>query len=198
MSSTEAARSAPGDGPGFDRLTLATARLLLRPLQAPDAPALFTIFSDPGVMRYWSTPPWPSIDSATELIASDGKAMAEGRYLRLGLERLADQALIGVCTLFALSPQCRRAEIGYALAARAWGCGYMDEALRGLLHHAFSALALNRVEADIDPRNQASARSLERLGFKKEGHLRERWIVAGEVSDTALYGLLRSDWHPST
>ena len=196
MSSAEAARSAPGDRPGFDRLTLATARLLLRPLQAPDAPALFTIFSDPGVMRYWSTPPWPSIDSATELIASDGKAMAEGRYLRLGLERRSDQALIGVCTLFALSPQCRRAEVGYALAAQAWGCGYMDEALRALLHHAFSALALNRVEADIDPRNQASARSLERLGFKKEGHLRERWIVAGEVSDTALYGLLRSDWHP--
>jgi ribosomal-protein-alanine N-acetyltransferase len=196
MSNAEAARSVSGGGPGFDRLTLATARLQLRPLQAPDAPALFTIFSDPSVMRYWSGPPWPSIDTATELIASDGKAMAEGSYLRLGLERLADQSLIGVCTLFALAPQCRRAEVGYALAAQAWGCGYMDEALRALLHHGFSALALNRVEADIDPRNQASARSLERLGFKKEGHLRERWIVAGEVSDTALYGLLRSDWHP--
>ena len=36
----------------------------------------------------------------------------------------------------------------------------------------------------------------ERLGFQREGLLRERWIVAGEVSDTALYGLIRSDWHP--
>src|SRR5260221_531021 len=53
---------------------------------------------------------------------------------------------------------------------------------------------LNRLEADIDPRNVASARSLERFGFKKEGHLRERWIVAGEVSDTGFYGLLQSDW----
>jgi hypothetical protein len=47
---------------------------------------------------------------------------------------------------------------------------------------------------DIDPRNVPSARILERLGFVKEGYLRERWIVAGEKSDTALFGLLRSEW----
>ena len=52
----------------------------------------------------------------------------------------------------------------------------------------------NRLEADIDPRNVASARSLVRLGFRQEGHLRERWVVNGEVSDTDLYGLLRIDW----
>ena len=50
------------------------------------------------------------------------------------------------------------------------------------------------MEADIDPRNHASARSLERLGFTREGLLRERWIVKGEVSDTALYGLLQREW----
>jgi RimJ/RimL family protein N-acetyltransferase len=60
--------------------------------------------------------------------------------------------------------------------------------------HAFSALDLNRLEADIDPRNNASGRSLERLGFQKEGVMRERWIVNGEVSDTVFYGLLRSEW----
>ncbi len=70
----------------------------------------------------------------------------------------------------------------------------MDEALRGLLAYGFTELNLNRVEADIDPRNHASARSLERLGFTREGLLRERWIVDGEVSDTALYGLLRREW----
>ena len=56
-------------------------------------------------------------------------------------------------------------------------------------------MALNRVEADIDPRNEASARTLERLGFRREGLLRERWIVGDEVSDTALYGLLQRDWY---
>ena len=55
-------------------------------------------------------------------------------------------------------------------------------------------MSLNRVEADIDPRNAASARTLGRLGFAKEGRLRERWIVNDEVSDSDLYGLLASDW----
>ena len=179
--------------------SLTTERLLLRPLCDADAPALFSIFSDPQVMRYWSTPPWRHIDAAHAMIARDRQAMADGEHLRFGIERThettQDHALIGVCTLFALSQQCRRAEVGYCLAVQAWGRAYMDEALRALLQHGFTALGLNRVEADIDPRNAASARSLERLGFKKEGHLRERWIVGDEVSDTALYGLLLRDWH---
>ena len=70
----------------------------------------------------------------------------------------------------------------------------MQQALQGLLGYAFQTLDLNRLEADIDPRNLASAKTLERLGFQKEGHLRERWIVNDEVSDTALYGLLRREW----
>lgn len=179
----------------FDQLTLTTRRLLLRPLREPDAPELFAIFSDPLVTRYWSSQTWTSIDSANAMIAKDRQAMAEGESLRLALVRVDDGAMLGICTLFALSTQCRRAEIGYGLAAHAWGHAYMDEALRALLGYGFGTLGLNRVEADIDPRNEASARSLERLGFQKEGLLRERWIVDDEVSDTALYGLLQRDWH---
>ena len=180
--------------PSFEALELRTPRLRLRPLRTGDAVALFAIFSDPQVMLYWSTPPWQSISEAQRLVERDAKAMAAGEYVRLGLERLDDGHLIGNCTLFDLQAQNRRAEIGYGLAAHAWGRGYMHEALQALLEYGFGQLGLNRVEADIDPRNLASARSLERLGFRKEGHLRERWIVNGVVSDTGLYGLLLSDW----
>ena len=131
---------------------------------------------------------------AHELIARDQLALAAGEYLRLGIERLDDGRLLGHCSLFNLLSQCRRAELGYGLAHDSWGHGYMHEALRALLHFGFSGLDLNRVEADIDPRNTRSARSLKRLGFKLEGRLRQRWIVDGEVSDSALYGLLLSDW----
>jgi ribosomal-protein-alanine N-acetyltransferase len=178
----------------FDQLSLHTPRLLLRPLRAEDAQGLFDIFSDAEVMRYWSTPPWPTIDEAHAMIARDLKAMPAGEYLRFGLEHVDDQTLIGTCTLFSISSTCRRAEVGYGLASAAWGKGYMNEALTALLDYGFSEMKLNRVEADIDPRNQASAKSLERLGFTREGFLRERWIVDGVVSDTALYGLLQSDW----
>jgi len=105
-----------------------------------------------------------------------------------------DGKLIGECSLFNLMPQSRRAEVGYTLAHEAWGKGYINEALVALLEFGFTQLGLNRVEADIDPRNVASARTLERLGFQREGLLRQRWIVGDEVSDTAIYGLLAHEW----
>jgi GNAT acetyltransferase-like protein/glutathione-dependent formaldehyde-activating enzyme len=80
------------------------------------------------------------------------------------------------------------------LASRAWGCGYMYEALSALLDYGFTELNLNRVEADTDPRNERSTRLLARLQFFREGLFRERCIVDGEISDAAMYGLLRRDW----
>ena len=179
-------------------LVIHTRRLLLRPLQPGDVPALFTIFGDPEVMRYWSTPPWTSAAPGAKMVADDEDAGPDADSLRLGLVRRDDDdehdTLIGTCTLFGHRPQCRRAELGYALLRRVWGLGFMQEAVSALLDHGFETWNLNRVEADIDPRNLASARALERLGFKHEGLLRERWIVGGEISDTAYYGLLRNDW----
>ncbi|WP_284619278.1 GNAT family N-acetyltransferase [Rubrivivax pictus] len=178
----------------FDEVRLQTTRLDLRPLQAGDAPALLALFSDPVAMRYWSTPPWTSIEQAQASIAVDLDGLPKGEHLRLGLQSRDDGQLLGTCSLFALHPTSRRGEIGYLLRSDVWGRGLMHEALQALVQFAFGELQLHRLEADIDPRNAASARSLQRLGFTKEGHLRERWIVDGEVSDTALYGLLRSEW----
>ena len=117
-----------------------------------------------------------------------------GERLQLGIERKSDGVLLGTCTLFHFMPQNRRAEIGYMLGHLHWHQGYMNEALQRLLRYAFEELDLIRIEADIDPRNEASAHTLERLGFVKEGYMRERWIVADVVSDTAVYGLLRREW----
>jgi RimJ/RimL family protein N-acetyltransferase len=180
--------------PSFAQTTLHTERLLLRPLRPSDAMDQFALFSDLRVSRYLSRPAWSSLDIAHQRIATHIEALDSGTYLCLGIERITDGLLLGECSLFNLVPQCRRAEIGYALAFEAWGKGYMNEALTALLDFGFAELSLNRVEADIDPRNRASAKSLERLGFQKEGHLRERWVVAGEVSDSGLYGLLARDW----
>lgn len=178
-------------------VSLHTERLSLRPLVDDDAPALLAIFSHPAVMRYWSTPPWTELAQAHAMIAADRAALAADEALRLGLQRQGEARLVGTVSLFDLRWQSRRAEIGYALAFDAWGQGLMQEALRAFVGHAFETLALNRLEADIDPRNAASARVLERLGFRREGLLRERWIVDGEVSDSALYGLLARDGPPA-
>lgn len=178
----------------FEALCLQSERLWLRPLCDSDEAALFAMHSDPEVMRYWSTSPWTDPQQARDMIAWDAQGLPAGDHLRLALGRHGSDELLGTCSLFSLLPQCRRAELGYVLARPAWGQGLMDEALRTLLTWAFEALNLNRLEADIDPRNAASERALRRLGFQQEGFLRQRWIVDGVVSDTALFGLLRSDW----
>ncbi|HUG24063.1 GNAT family N-acetyltransferase [Piscinibacter sp.] len=176
--------------PTFGPLVLHTERLTLRRLVPADAEALFDVHSDAQVMRYWSTPPWSDLERARQSIESD----MQPDHLRLAIERTDRAGLIGTCSLFDFHVPSRRAELGYALALAHWGRGYMHEALTAFVEHAFTTLSLNRLEADIDPRNDGSRKSLERLGFKKEGHLRERWIVDGEVSDSGLYGLLRADW----
>jgi len=178
-------------------LVLTADRVNLRRLTDSDTKALFAMFSHPEVMRYWSRPAMTEMAQAEALVQQIQTDYETGSSLPLAIERSSDHAFVGNCTLHHFHETSRRAEMGYALARPFWGQGYMHEALRALLTYAFEPLDLNRLEADIDPRNVSSARSLERLGFRKEGHLRERWIVNGEVSDTGFYGLLRSEWRRS-
>ena len=70
----------------------------------------------------------------------------------------------------------------------------MGEALAALIDHAFGVLKLRRLEADVDPNNAGSLRILDRMGFRREGLLRERWNVAGEIQDSVVLGLLAREW----
>ncbi len=174
--------------------TIATDRLHLRWLTPADVPALFTIFGDPVVCRYWSRPTLPDLDAAAALQREIVDKFIARSLFQWGIAERATNTVVGTCTLAALSTEHRRGELGYALARDAWGRGYLAEALPALLRFAFETLALHRVEADVDPRNTRSIRVLEREGFRREGHLRERYHVAGELQDAVLYGLLRPDW----
>lgn len=180
--------------PDFRSLELPTPRLLLRPLRGEDVDALFALYSDPEVARYGSRPAWTERTQAERMIEQDQLDLASGTHIRLAIMGRADGALLGTLSLFEIDLGSRRAEVGYGLAPLHWGHGYAQEAVRALLAYAFGPLDLNRVQADIDPANQASGRLLERMGFKFEGVLRERWIVAGVVSDSAMYGLLQREW----
>jgi RimJ/RimL family protein N-acetyltransferase len=114
-----------------------------------------------------------------------------------GITELTADHVIGTCTLANLSTEHRRAEVGFALAQSAWGHGYISEALTALLTFAFETLHLHRIEADVDPRNHRSIAVLERAGFRREGYLRERYHLGGEVQDALFYGLLRSEFVPA-
>ena len=102
--------------------------------------------------------------------------------------------LFGWCALAKWNPDYRSARLGYCLGDAAWGQGFATEAAHALLQWAFDTLDLNRVQAETDTRNRASSRVLEKLGFVREGALREDCIVDGDVSSSWVYGLLRREW----
>src|SRR5438876_3812830 len=90
----------------------------------------------------------------------------------------------------------RQCEIGFAIATGHQGHGYATEAARLLVGYLFGRRAKHRITASCDARNTASAAVLERLGMRREGHLRESSWAKGEWTDDLLYGLLRREWHP--
>lgn len=174
--------------------TLSTARLRLRPFDDGDADAIYALQSDAHVLRYWDSPPWTERAQAERFLEICRLMTEEGSGARLAIERAEQPGLIGWCTLTRWDPTHRSASLGYVLAEDAWGKGFATEACRALLGWGYDTLDLNRVQAEVDTRNPPSARVLEKLGFTREGTLREDCVVDGVVSDSWVYGLLRREW----
>ena len=176
--------------------TLHTSRLRLRPFTSADAEALFALHSNAHVLEYWDSPPWSEPDRAQRFLVTTWQMAEEGSGARLAIDRGSDSSFLGWCGLTRWNPDFRSASLGYILGEAAWGRGYATEAARALLQWAFDTLDLNRVQAEADTRNAASAHVLEKLGFEREGTLREDCVVNGVVSDSWVYGLLRRQWRP--
>lgn len=178
-----------------DRMpTLEAERLRLRHPRPTDADAVLAIFGDGRAMRYWSHEAFEYIEQAELYLREIDQGYADRTFCQWAITETAADDLIGTVTLTAWSKRNRRMELGYMLSPAHWGKGYASEAVRAVLGFAFERMRLHRVEAELDPRNTASARLLERLGFREEGLLRERWYVYDEWCDSALYGLLREDF----
>ncbi|HVB18938.1 MAG TPA: GNAT family protein [Acidimicrobiales bacterium] len=175
---------------------LRTERLRLRPFNDADASALFALHRNASVLRYWDAPPWREPQRAERFIVACREMAEEGTGARVAVETLIDEVFIGWCGLTRWNQDFRSASMGYCFEEAAWGHGYATEAAGTLLQWAFDSLNLNRVQAETDTRNTASARVLEKLGFVREGTLREDCVVNGEVSDSWVYGLLRREWPP--
>ena len=182
--------------PGFP--VLSGQRVRLRGPSTDDIDAVFALFSDPGVMRYWSSAPMQVRAQAEGKVDEMRDAFARRDMLHwLIVDRRSDVA-IGSCTLFRFDARHRHAEVGYALRSDRWGRGLAAEAVSLALDWGFRTLMLHRIEADIDPRNDASRCLLERLHFRREGLLRERFFVEEQASDSEVYGLLAQEWREHT
>lgn len=175
--------------------TLKTPRLVLRQIRPEDTDAVYRLFADEEVTRYYDLDTFTDPAQAHDLIERFQRRFDHQIGLRwaLALADLPDD-LVGTCGCNIWIRPARRGLLGYDLARAYWGQGLMREALEAILTFGFSTMQLNRIEALTFPQNAASRHLLAKLGFKEEGLLREYEIFADGPQDMAIYGLLQRDW----
>lgn len=170
-----------------------TERLVVRRFVAGDAAAFAAYRSDPQVARYQSWDAPVSEVDAERLVAEFAVAEEDTPgWFQYAVELRDGGALIGDVGV-GLHDNRMQAELGFTVARPHQGRGYATEAVRCVLNRVFAA-GLRRVSAECDARNTASARLLERLGFRREGCRRQHTWIKGEWTDDLLFGLLAEDW----
>ena len=175
----------------FENINIETDRLRIRPLTEKDVEELFAIYSDAETMKFWSCLPYTDVSQSREQVERAMASFQKGEAVELAVIHKEEDRFIGKLSIFNIHEPSQRAEVGYILSRSVWKQGFMREAMTALIQYAFGSLHLRRLEADIDPENKASAALLQKLGFEKEGLLRQRWNVAGKITDSEIYGLLR-------
>lgn len=174
--------------------SIASPRTTVREIREADLADLMEINGDPEVTRFLPYATWQSEADGQAWLKRMQTLAATGTARQLVIVRSADGKAIGTALLFKFDEGSGRVELGYTLGRAHWRQGYSTEALRALLSHAFAALGIRRVEAEVNPDNEASNRLLRALGFTHEGFLRDRWVAKGATYGVNIYGLLAADW----
>ena len=171
-----------------------TARLRVRLVTCEDLPALLVVNGDAAVTQFLPYETWSTIADAEAWLQRVDKSQASGTALQFVIVDKATDQAIGTALIFRHDEGSARAELGYVLGRAHWGGGLMFEALTELINHVFGAMALRRLEAEVNPDNVASLALLARLGFQREGQARERWVNKGKPIDVVTLGLLKRQW----
>ena len=180
---------------GFTELV--SDRIVLRRFQPADLDAFVAYRSVPEVARYQSwDAPYPRA-KGEQMIADMAKLHPDtpDEWFQFAVALRRTNELVGDCGCRTSTENGRQAEIGFTLAPAHQGKGYGTEAVRALLGYLFGARGMHRVSAGCDPRNTASARLMERVGMRREGHQVESYWSKGEWTDDLLYAILAHEWN---
>ena len=170
-------------------------RIRLRPFcPSSDAQRLFEICSSDETVRFYGMEPMQSVAEAEQLLACYAKGMAAGTSVHWAIVDTQSGILIGDAGIMSIDGRNRRASSYCILDSAYWGRGLSSDAMKLLFDHAFSVSPLNRIHAFIDVRNVRTIKSVEGIGFVREGVLRDYEIDRGEYIDDAVYALTRLDW----
>lgn len=168
-------------------------RVSLRVLEPADAPLIVSWLQDAEVTQTLGAFFAPA-DVETE---ADGieRLYRAGHDLLLGIVLKTDERLIGAIELAELDLDNHHCSLGLFIGdRREWGNGYGAEAVELMLSHAFLTLRMNRVWLHVDEHNARALRSYEKLGFQREGLLRQDRYSDGRYVNTVAMALLREEW----
>jgi [ribosomal protein S5]-alanine N-acetyltransferase len=146
-----------------------TARLCLRPFTAADHDAIHAVYADPEVMRYVGHGAHRTPSETVRALRGYADALAARGYGFVAVVERSSGAVVGDAGLHPLGGRGPDIELGYTLARAVWGRGYATEAGAALVQHAFGALGVPRVMAQVEPGNAASRRVVEKLGMTERG-----------------------------
>src|SRR5690606_16656518 len=164
--------------------------LTLRRLRHTDFADMLAYYSHPDVARYCEWDPMSDGEVAAILEAQTNVLPGDvGVPLQIGVELTAERRLIGDCSLTVCFPEHRQAEVGFCFHPEYQGRGFASRSLHTVLGYAFATLQMHRVEARCDVRNKPSWRLLERVGLRREGHLRQCAFLKGAWIDDYVYGM---------
>ena len=179
-------------GKGFAPIT--TERLLLRPLNAADAPALHRLVNDWAVVRNLSRLPFPyPRELADDWIASTARQIDEGTGFHLAIAGQEDGSELVGCIGLRLDTTPRVGELGYWVGRRFWGHGVAREAVTRLSRWAMANLDLDRLEAQVVVDNPASAAVLRRAGFRETGRGEASFLARGGRHPVLRFEATRDD-----
>lgn len=177
-------------------LPIHTERLTLRPFSRGDVDAVYAYRHRADVAFHLFDEPM-SREECVQLVqnrVSQTFFAVEDDCLLLAIERPEEQHLIGEISLILRSASGRQGELGYVLHPDYHGRGYATEAAEAMLMLAFTGAGLHRVYARSAIRNSASWRLMERLGMRREAHLREHAFVKGQWVEEFVYAQLEDEW----
>ena len=178
------------------RLQLETERLLLRQFREADLETFFAYRNDPEVAKYqgWGIP--YSREQGEAFISSmrEKSAPKQGGWIQFAIALKDTDELIGDLGCYIKEDDMRQARIGFTLASKYWRQGYITEVIPCLLEYLFEDMNVHRVVADCDVENVASYRTLEKLGFRREAHFVESYLMDGVYTSEYHYGLLQREW----
>lgn len=173
-------------------LPITTERLLLRRYTHDDVPDLLEFVSHPSVAR--ATPEIkPTVEGIREYVdlQNSYKPFELDKCFDLAVQR-QDGSVIGLLSL--VCKNHKQASIGWGLNVAHRGQGFATEAARALITYSFNVLGLHRVHATTSHINTASWAVMERLGMRREAHLREAEFRDGQWLDVLIYGILEHEW----